>query len=68
MKKVELNIAEWREEYKSSRKQQNKYTEDEFVIHMIDKFIDDLKAKITKLAEAKKNIQKKSLKTSSNQL
>lgn len=58
MKKVELNIAEWREEYKSSRKQQNKYTEDEFVIHMIDKFIDDLKAKITKLAEAKKNIQK----------
>lgn len=63
MKKVELNIAEWREEYKSSRKQQNKYTEDEFVIHMIDKFIDDLKAKITKLAEAKKNIQKQSLKT-----
>lgn len=58
MKKVELNIAEWREEYKSNRKQQNKYTEDEFVIHMIDKFIDDLKAKITKLAEAKKNIQK----------
>ena len=63
MKKVELNIAEWREVYKSSRKQQNKYTEDEFVIHMIDKFIDDLKAKITKLAEAKKNIQKQSLKT-----
>ena len=63
MKKVELNIAEWREAYKSSIKQQNKYTEDEFVIHMIDKFIDDLKAKITKLAEAKKNIQKQSLKT-----
>lgn len=63
MKKVELNIAEWREEYKSNRKQQNKYTEDEFIIHMIDKFIDDLKAKITKLAEAKKNIQKQSLKT-----
>lgn len=63
MKKVELNIAEWREEYRSNRKQQNKYTEDEFVIHMIDKFIDDLKAKITKLAEAKKNIQKQSLKS-----
>ena len=32
MKKVELNIAEWRAEYKSSRKHQNKYSEDEFVM------------------------------------
>lgn len=58
MKKVELNIAEWRAEYKSSRKHQNKYSEDEFVIHMIDKFIEDLKDKITQLANAKKGIQK----------
>lgn len=57
MKKVELNIAEWRAEYKSSRKHQNKYSEDEFVIHMIDKFIEDLKDKITQLANAKKGIQ-----------
>ena len=57
MKKVELNIAEWRAEYKSSRKHQNKYSEDEFVIHMIDKFIEDLKYKITQLANAKKCIQ-----------
>lgn len=58
MKKVELNIAEWRAEYKSSRKHQNKYSEDEFVIHMIDKFIEDLKDKITQLANEKKSIQK----------
>lgn len=61
MKKVELNIAEWREEYKSSKKHQNKYSEDEFVIHMIDRFIEDLKNKITQLANAKKGIQKKYL-------
>lgn len=59
MKKVELNIAEWRAEYKSSRKHQNKYSEDEFVIHMIDKFIEDLKYKIIQLANAKKDIQKR---------
>lgn len=57
MKKVELNIAEWRAEYKSSRKHQKKYSEDEFVIHMIDRFIEDLKDKITQLANAKKDIQ-----------
>lgn len=57
MKKVELNIAEWRAEYKSSRKHQKKYSEDEFVIHMIDKFIEDLKDKITQLINAKKGIQ-----------
>ena len=59
MKKVELNIAEWRAEYKSSRKHQKKYSEDEFVIHMIDRFIEDLKDKITQLANAKKGIQKR---------
>lgn len=59
MKKVELNIAEWRAEYKSNRKHQKKYSEDEFVIHMIDRFIDDLKNKITQLANAKKCIQKR---------
>ena len=59
MKKVELNIAEWRAEYKSSRKHQKKYSEDEFVINMIDRFIEDLKDKITQLANAKKGIQKR---------
>ena len=59
MKKVELNIDEWRAEYKSSRKHQKKYSEDEFVIHMIDRFTEDLKDKITQLANAKKGIQKR---------
>ena len=68
MKKVELNIAEWRAEFESNRKHQKKYSEDEFVIHMIDRFIEDLKDKITQLANAKKDLLKKEYNTKQKKL